>query len=46
MIELHARKTAVGFYLKMNYQIEPDIFTEVGLLHYRMYKSLEKKKKS
>ena len=40
-IVLHARKTAVGFYTKMAYQKDSDIFTEVGLPHHRMYKSLK-----
>lgn len=37
---LHARKTAVPFYLKLNYQKEGDEFLEVGIPHFRMFKDL------
>ncbi len=39
-VELHARKTAIGFYLKMGYEIDSDEFTEVGIPHFRMIKKL------
>ncbi len=37
---LHARKTAVPFYLKLGYQVEGDEFEEVGIPHLRMFKNL------
>ncbi|MDR2948568.1 MAG: GNAT family N-acetyltransferase [Prevotella sp.] len=37
-IILHARKVAVGFYLKYNYNIIGEEFTEVGIPHYEMEK--------
>jgi predicted GNAT family N-acyltransferase len=39
-IELHARKTAVAFYLNFNYQIEGSEFLEVGIPHYKMSKNI------
>lgn len=39
-IILHARNEAVPFYEKLNYQIEGDPFTEIGIKHYNMYKNL------
>lgn len=39
-IVLHARKEAVNFYLKNNYSIEGEVFMEVGIEHYKMYKLL------
>jgi len=39
-ISLHARQTAVPFYLRMNYQIEGDMFEEVSIPHYKMHKNL------
>ncbi len=36
---LHARISAHGFYLNMGYEIQGDIFQEVGLDHYKMHKS-------
>jgi predicted GNAT family N-acyltransferase len=39
-VVLHARKTAVGFYQKMDYLIDSEEFTEVGIPHHRMKKSL------
>ncbi len=38
--ELNARKTAVPFYLSMNYIIQGDEFEEVGIPHYKMKKEL------
>ena len=35
---LHARETAVPFYLKLGYKIEGQTFMEVGLPHKKMYK--------
>jgi len=35
-IVLHARKVAVGFYLKYNYNIVGEEFTEVGIPHLEM----------
>jgi predicted GNAT family N-acyltransferase len=37
---LHARDTAVPFYQKLGYQIEGDLFEEVGIPHYAMRKQL------
>ena len=39
-MKLHARKTAVEFYLKMAYTIEGDEFEEVGIPHLSMSKHL------
>ena len=37
-IVLHARKVAVGFYLKYNYNIKGEEFIEVGIPHFEMEK--------
>lgn len=37
---LHARKSALLFYLKLNYCIEGNEFIEVGIPHYKMTKKL------
>lgn len=37
-IELHARSSAVEFYVSMNYSIVPGEFTEVGIPHLKMFK--------
>jgi N-acetylglutamate synthase-like GNAT family acetyltransferase len=37
---LHARQTAVAFYLKLGYQINGDVFEEVSLPHNSMSKML------
>ncbi|HFX17686.1 MAG TPA: GNAT family N-acetyltransferase [Flavobacteriales bacterium] len=39
-VELHARKNAKEFYLKLGYQILSDEFIEVGIPHYKMGKNL------
>lgn len=39
-ISLHARDTAVPFYLKQGYQVYDEPFIEVGLSHRKMRKSL------
>lgn len=39
-ITLHARKTAVGFYEKAGYKIVGEEFTEVGIPHLEMEKTL------
>lgn len=39
-IQLHARQTAVSFYLKLNYQLVGEEFMEVGLPHRKMEKDL------
>lgn len=39
-IELHARKTAVRFYLKLGYQVISEEFFEVGIPHCKMKKQL------
>ncbi len=39
-IELHARKKALNFYTKHNYDVEGSVFKEVGLDHYKMTKAL------
>ena len=38
--ELHARKSAIDFYNKLNYRMEGDEFEEVGIPHYKMVKDL------
>jgi len=38
--ELHARKSAVDFYSKLDYVIEGDEFEEVGIPHFKMSKYL------
>ncbi len=40
LIELHARQTAVNFYLKMSYNLIGDEFQEVGIPHFKMLKYL------
>ena len=40
-IFMHARESAVGFYEKLGYQINSDVFNEVNIPHYVMEKSLE-----
>lgn len=37
---LHARKSAISFYEKMDYNIVGDQFEEVGIPHYKMEKKL------
>lgn len=39
-IVLHARESAVGFYLRLGYGVLGEPFTEVGLPHRRMAKAL------
>lgn len=39
-MELHARKTAVAFYQKLNYEIVGTEFEEVGIPHFKMSKNL------
>lgn len=39
-IELHARKYAEGFYLKLGYTMEGEPFEEVGIPHIKMVKKL------
>ena len=39
-IVLNARKTAVGFYEKLGYERKGDMFTEVGIAHFKMHKYL------
>ena len=39
-IMMHARKTAIGFYEKLGYTAEGDEFSEVGIPHVEMRKSL------
>ncbi len=40
-IVLHARDTAVNFYLNLNYEItDPNVFYEVGIKHLKMRKKL------
>ena len=40
LMTLHARETAVPFYLKMNYQVVGDRFEEVTIPHFCMEKTL------
>lgn len=39
-IQMHARKTAIGFYEKLGYKITGPEFEEVTIPHYEMEKSL------
>lgn len=39
-IELNARDTAVNFYKKAGYTVEGDVFKEVGIDHYFMWKNI------
>lgn len=39
-LALHARETAVPFYLKLGYRAVSDRFTEVGIPHFAMEKAL------
>ncbi len=41
LMVLHARKTAVPFYLSMGYNVQGEIFTEVGIPHLKMIKQLQ-----
>lgn len=41
-IQLHARETAVSFYLKAGYTVSGNTFIEVGIPHYRMEKTVQK----
>lgn len=41
IIELHARKVAVGFYEKYDYKILGEEFIEVGIPHYSMRKQIK-----
>lgn len=38
-IYLHSRESAIGFYKKLGYKIEGNIFEEVGIPHYKMEKN-------
>lgn len=38
---MHARKTAIGFYQKMGYEISSEEFEEVTIPHYEMKKQLD-----
>lgn len=40
VIELHARKSAIDFYTKLNYKLIGEEFEEVGVPHYKMEKHL------
>lgn len=40
ILHMHARKTAVGFYQKLGYQIVGAVFEEVTIPHYDMQKTL------
>lgn len=40
IITLHARVTAMGFYEKLGYEKQGDVFTEVGIPHVLMQKML------
>lgn len=40
LIVLNARKSAVPFYLKLNYEIVGEEFMEIGIPHYKMKKLL------
>ena len=38
---MHARKTAMPFYIKLGYTVEGDEFTEVSIPHFKMIKNLQ-----
>ncbi len=40
-IVIHARENAHRFYIKLGYEIEGDLFTEVGIPHYFMQKRIQ-----
>ena len=40
VLHMHARKTAVGFYQKLGYEIVGEEFEEVTIPHYEMQKAL------
>ena len=40
VVRMHARESALGFYLKLGYVVTGDTFTEVGLPHRLMQRSL------
>lgn len=44
-IELHARKTAIDFYQKQNFQQIGEVFYEVGIPHLKMVKILDEVEK-
>ncbi len=39
-ITCHARESATPFYLKNGYSIQGEVFEEVGIPHYRMFKDI------
>lgn len=39
-VVLHSRVTVVGFYLRLGYEKEGDVFEEIGLAHQKMKKRL------
>ena len=43
-IELHARDTAIPFYIRMNYKLSGEPFEEVGIPHQAMYKNIDNEK--
>lgn len=43
-IELHARDTAIPFYIRMNYKLTGEPFDEVGIPHRAMYKDIDNEK--
>ena len=40
-ISMHARETAVGFYLKLGYEVEGEPFEEVTIPHRSMFKNID-----
>jgi predicted GNAT family N-acyltransferase len=40
VLHMHARKSAVGFYKKLGYEVVGDEFEEVTIPHYEMQKNL------
>lgn len=40
-IELHGRENSLAFYSKLNYQVEGDVFDEIGIPHFKMTKSID-----
>lgn len=39
-MSMHARETAIGFYVSLGYEVEGDQFEEVGIPHRRMVREL------
>lgn len=44
-IRLHAREQVVSFYRALGYEVESDLFEEVGIPHFAMFKNLYEQEK-